>query len=165
MRKQILLGFLVLTTVVPLFADASKTTQPKENMEKVLGIGGFFFRAKNPDSLGRWYLDNLGISLIPDSYEKRPWIQEAGPTAFAPFPADSDYFGDSKKDWMLNFRVRNLEAMASQLRAAGIMVKVDPQKYPNGRFASLHDPEGNPIELWEPSAEARMEPPSRNKAP
>jgi len=62
----------------------------------------------------------------------------------------SDYFGDAHKSWMVNFRVRDLDKIAAQLQAAGIAVKIDPQSYPNGRFARLHDPEGNPIELWQP---------------
>lgn len=119
-------------------------------MEKVSGIGGLFFRAKDPASLGRWYRDHLGVTLVPSSYDELPWWQEAGPTAFAPFPADTVYFGDPGKSWMINFRVHNLDAMAAQLRADGISVELDQQRYPNGRFARLHDPEGNPIELWEP---------------
>jgi glyoxylase I family protein len=121
-------------------------------MEKVTGIGGFFFRAKDPKALGLWYQQHLGVSLIPTSYGESPWLQEAGPTAFAPFKETSDYFGDPSKVWMLNFRVRDLDKMAAQLQAAGIAVKMDPQSYPNGRFARLHDPEGNPIELWQPKA-------------
>jgi len=118
-------------------------------MEKVTGIGGLFFRAHDPKGLARWYQQHLGISLIPSSYEESPWQQEAGPTAFSPFDETSDYFGDVHKMWMVNFRVRDLDRMAAQLRAAGIEVKIDPQSYPNGRFARLHDPEGNPIELWQ----------------
>jgi glyoxylase I family protein len=120
-------------------------------IEKVTGIGGFFFRAKDPKTLGRWYEQYLGILPIPTTYEKPGWQQEAGPTAFAPFPETSKYFGDAQKVWMLNFRVRDLDKMAAQLQAAGIAVKIDPQSYPNGRFARLHDPEGNPIELWQPA--------------
>jgi glyoxylase I family protein len=119
-------------------------------MEKVTGIGGFFFRAKDPKALARWYQQNLGISLIPASPGDSPWQQEAGPTAFTPFKETSDYFGDTTKVWMLNFRVRDLDKMAAQLKAAGIEVKMDPESYPYGRFARLHDPEGNPIELWQP---------------
>src|SRR5882724_3449625 len=119
-------------------------------MQHVTGIGGLFFRAKNPTLVGQWYKDNLGIDLVPADYSHKPWSQEAGPTVFAPFPNDSDYFGDAGKNWMINFRVRDLDAMAEQLRAAGMEVTVGPEIYPNGRFASLHDPEGNPIELWEP---------------
>jgi glyoxylase I family protein len=119
-------------------------------MEKVTGIGGLFFRARDAEALGRWYQEHLGVTLTPTSYDESPWQQEAGPTAFAPFPEATDYFGNSKQVWMVNFRVRDLDAMAAQLRAAGIAIDVDPQHYPNGRFARLHDPEGNPIELWQP---------------
>jgi glyoxylase I family protein len=120
-------------------------------MEKVTGIGGFFFRAKDPKALGLWYEQHLGILPIPTSYGENGWQQEAGPTAFAPFPETSNYFGDASKVWMLNFRVRDLDKMAAQLQTSGIAVKIDPQSYPNGRFAHLHDPEGNPIELWQPA--------------
>lgn len=119
-------------------------------MEKVLGIGGLFFRSQDPISLARWYQDNLGVSIVPSTYEQQPWMQKAGPTVFAPFAADTSYFGDPDRMWMVNFRVRDLDAMAAQLRTSGITVEVDEQVYPNGRFARLYDPEGNPIELWEP---------------
>jgi glyoxylase I family protein len=120
-------------------------------MEKVTGIGGFFFRAKDPKALALWYQQHLGISGTPTSAGESPWQQEAGPTAFTPFKETSGYFGDMTKVWMLNFRVRDLDKMAAQLQAAGIEVKIDPQSYPYGRFARLHDPEGNPIELWQPA--------------
>ena len=120
-------------------------------MEKVNGIGGLFFRARDPEALGRWYQEHLGVKLTPSSYGETPWQQDAGPTAFAPFPETTGYFGDAGQAWMVNFRVRDLDAMAAQLRAAGIAIEMDPQDYPNGRFARLHDPEGNPIELWEPA--------------
>lgn len=119
-------------------------------MEKVTGIGGLFFRAHDPKALGLWYLQHLGILLTPSSLEDSVWQQEAGPTVFAPFKETTTYFGDPSKFWMVNFRVRDLDKMAAQLQAAGIAVKIDPQSYPNGRFARLHDPEGNPIELWQP---------------
>jgi len=120
-------------------------------MEKVTGIGGLFFRAHDPAALARWYQQHLGVTLTPSSYEEPVWQQEAGPTVFSPFAETSDYFGDVHKVWMVNFRVRDLDRMAAQLRAAKIEVKIDPQFYPNGRFARLHDPEGNPIELWQPT--------------
>jgi glyoxylase I family protein len=120
------------------------------DMEKVTGIGGFFFRARDPGALSIWYRDRLGIALVPSSYDDSPWRQQAGPTAFAPFPETTEYFGDPGKSWMIDFRVGSLDAMVAQLRDAGIQVEVDAQRYPNGRFARLRDPEGNPIELWEP---------------
>ena len=123
-------------------------------MEKVTGIGGLFFRAHDPTALARWYQQHLGVSLTPSSYEEPVWQQEAGPTVFSPFPETSDYFADPHKAWMVNFRVRDLDKMAAQLRAAGIEVKITEDSSPIGRFARLHDPEGNPIELWQPTGKA-----------
>jgi predicted enzyme related to lactoylglutathione lyase len=119
-------------------------------MPRVTGIGGFFFRAKDPAALSLWYKSHLGIDPVPADYGQRSWTQEAGPTVFAPFEETTDYFGDAKKSWMINLRVDGLEALVSQLRVSSITVVIDPEIYPNGRFARLHDPEGNPIELWEP---------------
>lgn len=119
-------------------------------MEKVAGFGGFFFRAKDPEGLKKWYATHLGVMRTPEDYDSPCWQQEEGPTVFEPFPADTDYFRDLSKGWMINFRVRNLDAMVGQLRSAGIEVEVDPQEYPNGRFARLIDPEGNPVAIWQP---------------
>lgn len=119
-------------------------------MEKVTGIGGFFFRARNPEALARWYEEHLGVLPVPTTDGGSVWMQQAGPTAFAPFPETTDYFGDRHKQWMINFRVADLETMVRQLRAANIDVVVD-QQYPNGLFAHLDDPEGNRIELWQPA--------------
>jgi glyoxylase I family protein len=139
--------------------DSSPATGPEvlnkigegAQMEKVAGIGGLFFRAHDPKALGNWYQQHLGISLTPTSEGGTVWQQEAGPTAFSPFPETTKYFGDPQKVWMVNFRVHDLDKMVAQLRTAGIEVK-DPESYPGiGRFARLHDPEGNPIELWQPS--------------
>jgi glyoxylase I family protein len=131
----------------PVARDESGGTE----MEKVAGIGGLFFRAHDPKALGNWYQQHLGISLTPTSEGGSVWQQEAGPTAFSPFPEMTKYFGDLNKMWMVNFRVHDLDKMVAQLRSAGIEVK-DPENYPNiGRFARLHDPEGNPIELWQPA--------------
>ena len=120
-------------------------------MEKVRGIGGLFFLAKNPKTLAQWYESYLGVALTPSNYEDPPWRQEAGPTVFEPFPETTTYFKTDGQRWMVNFRVRDLDAMATQLRAADIAVEIDSQTYPNGRFARLYDPEGNPIELWQPA--------------
>jgi glyoxylase I family protein len=119
-------------------------------MPHVTGIGGFFFRAKDPAALAQWYTLHLGIAPVPADYNQSPWKQQAGPTAFAPFEEGTEYFGDRQKTWMINFRVSDLDGLVAQLRASSIEVVIDPETYPNGRFARLHDPEGNPIELWEP---------------
>lgn len=119
-------------------------------MERVTGIGGMFFRAHDPDALARWYADHLGIDQAPVTYEQRPWWQAPGPTAFSPFPADTDHFGRPEQAWKLDLRVRDLDAMVAQLRATGIEVTPDPQTYPNGRFASTADPEGNRLSCGSP---------------
>jgi glyoxylase I family protein len=117
-------------------------------MEKVLGIGGFFWRSEDPKALGKWYEDHLGIPGESESYDSIPWTQEAGITIFVPFRQETTYFS-ADKQWMVNFRVRDLKAMVAQLEAAGISVEVDPEHYPNGWFATLKDPEGNTIQLWQ----------------
>jgi glyoxylase I family protein len=124
-------------------------TAPDSAKESVLGIGGFFYRAQNPKALEQWYHDNLGIPLTPKSETDPIWTQQSGQTFMSAFSETSKYF-DPAKPYMINFRVRDLDKMAAQLEAAGTTVKIDPTTYPNGRFAHLHDPEGNPIELWQP---------------
>jgi catechol 2,3-dioxygenase-like lactoylglutathione lyase family enzyme len=130
-------------------------------MERVAGIGGFFFRAHDPEALSIWYEQHLGIMRPPATYEEGSWWQNEGPTVFAPFAADTEHFGRPEQGWMINFRVRDLDAMVAQLRGAGITVEVAPETYPNGRFARLHDPEGNPIELWQAGGTDKDRPPGR----
>lgn len=121
-------------------------------MERVTGIGGFFFRARDPDALAAWYQDRLGVRSAPETYEEGAWRQQEGETVFAPFPQDSKVIGPPEHSWMINFRVDDLDAIVTRLRAAGEAVNVDPDRYPNGRFAELRDPEGNGIQLWQPMA-------------
>ena len=115
----------------------------------VTGIGGFFFRSKNPDALRTWYAEHLGVGSAPYGL----WDQQAGPTVFSPFADDSDYFASDRR-WMLNLRVDALDGLCATLRSAGIEVITKPEwDMPGvGRFARIHDPEGNPIELWQPDA-------------
>jgi len=116
----------------------------------VTGIGGVFFRAKDPDALTQWYKTHLGV--VGEGWT--PWEQAAGPTLFQPFGAATDKWA-SDKQWMMNFRVSDLDALMSSLKAAGVEVKTDPSwESPEvGRFALIHDPEGNAVELWEPPVE------------
>ena len=118
--------------------------------QRVTGIGGLFFRARNPELLRRWYEEYLGVIGPPGNHVDLPWMQQAGPTVFSPFNEDTEYFGRPEQQWMVNFRVDDLDAFVAQLGSEDVEVAVDPEEYPNGRFARLHDPEGNPIELWEP---------------
>lgn len=115
-------------------------------MARVTGIGGLFFRSNDPNRLAAWYETHLGINPVSAG----PWTQDAGPTVFSPFVSDSDYFAADKM-WMLNLRVDDIDAMIAALEAAGIEVETRAEwdgEY--GRFARVHDPEGNPIELWQP---------------
>ena len=118
-------------------------------MERVSGIGGYFFRAADPEALAAWYEANLGIAPVGGA----PWEQEAGMTVFAPFPADTDYFGRREQQTMLNFRVTDLDAMLAQLRAGGATVEDDVVDESSGRFGYAVDPEGNRFELWQPVAD------------
>jgi len=113
----------------------------------VTGIGGFFFRAKDPKALGAWYAQHLGVGA--GSYGS--WETQAGPSLFLPFEADTNSI-DAGRQWMLNLRVEGLDDLCDALRAAGIEVTTNSEwNAPGvGRFARLRDPEGNQIELWEP---------------
>lgn len=117
-------------------------------MVKVTGIGGVFFRTNDPKALAVWYARHLGIDLS----QSPVWMQDAGPTVFAPFKQDTDYFA-ADKQWMLNFRVDDLAGMLVQLNAAGITAETRADWDGDGsygHFARIHDPDGNPIELWQP---------------
>lgn len=119
-------------------------------MQKVTGIGGFFFRAKDPEKLAVWYDTHLGVNPVPQAADQLPWMQESGPCVFAPFAQDTDYF-EPDKGFMLNFKVADLDEFTAQLAKAGIPVSHASEMEGIGRFARIHDPEGNPIELWQPA--------------
>ncbi|MCV2872252.1 VOC family protein [Defluviimonas sp. WL0050] len=119
-------------------------------MERVTGIGGVFFRVRDPDALKTWYSDHLGINPAPTDMEMQPWRSDEGVVVFAPFSADTDYF-PVEKAFMLNFRVADLDRMLTQLCDADIAVSHEMTMEGIGRFARIHDPEGNPIELWQPA--------------
>ena len=116
-------------------------------MAKATGIGGIFFRSRDTKALAAWYETHLGVIDF--------WNQEAGPTLFGPFAQDTSYFPPDKQ-WMINFRVDDLDGLIAQLQAAGIAVETRPGEWDTpetGRFARIADPEGNQIELWQPPAE------------
>jgi predicted enzyme related to lactoylglutathione lyase len=117
-------------------------------MERVLGIGGYFIRAADPVALGAWYRDCLGMGAD----ENGLWSQEAGPMVLATFESETDYFGSRAQQAMINFRVRDLDAMLAQLGAKGVDVAAQTQDMDGvGRFGWVNDPEGNRIELWQPA--------------
>ena len=114
-------------------------------MERVLGIGGYFMRAADPAARSAWYRECLGL----DADENGPWRQ-GRPTVFATFESETGYFGSRAQQTMLNFRVRDLDAMLAQLRAKGADVASETQDMEGvGRFGWVTDPDGNRVELWQ----------------
>jgi catechol 2,3-dioxygenase-like lactoylglutathione lyase family enzyme len=127
-------------------------------MQRVTGIGGVFFRSQDPNGLAGWYRDHLGLQAFSDEVDET-WWQAEGPTVWAPFPADTDYFGRREQGWMINFRVDDLDAMLEQLRGAGVRVDDEVLVMEGvGRFGWGTDPEGNRFELWQPAPEALRRP-------
>ncbi len=111
----------------------------------VTGIGGVMFRAKDPEALSAWYKKHLGI-------DKLKWKQQAGPTVFAPSASGTEYFGNKSQQFLLNFRVDDLDRTLKKLRANNIKIAKDVEDYKGvGRFAWIEDLEGNRVELWQPS--------------
>jgi len=124
----------------------------------VLGMGGLFFRSKDPEALAAWYKDHLGVGggcVADGAGEPNEWVWmiHGGPMVFQPFKAESDYFA-ADKAFMINLRVSDLDGLLAKLRSAGIEVITKPEwdDPALGRFARIHDPEGNAIELWEQPA-------------
>jgi predicted enzyme related to lactoylglutathione lyase len=117
--------------------------------EIVQGIGGVFFRARDPEALRAWYAERLGIDM--EDYGTTFTAAEGDQTVWAPFAADTEYFGPTGQQSMVNFRVRDLDAMLDQLRAAGVAVDERVEEMEFGRFGWATDLEGNRFELWEPA--------------
>ena len=123
-------------------------------MKKVTGLGGVFFKTRDKNAMTQWYREHLGIEA--DEYGFAfVWRdldnpQARGYTQWSPFKDDTEYFAPSEKPFMVNFRVDDLEALLTELRAQGVPVVGDIQDEENGRFGWILDPEGNKIELWQP---------------
>ncbi|MFQ5947194.1 MAG: VOC family protein [Anaerolineae bacterium] len=125
-------------------------------MERVPGVGGIFFKAGDPEALKDWYAEHLGIATRPDGTIMFQWRElddpeQIGYTVWGPFPKDTKYFDPSTSPFMFNFRVAELDALLKALRQEGVEVDDHTEDYPYGRFGWIMDPEGNRVELWEPS--------------
>jgi predicted enzyme related to lactoylglutathione lyase len=124
-------------------------------MAKAVGLGGVFFKARDSKALSQWYETHLGIGgRVSGEALTFDGPASTGMTVFSQFPADTKYFGDGPQQFMINFRVDDLDGLLAQLQSAG--VRIDPQREdtPYGPFAWIWDPEGNRIELWEPKEDA-----------
>jgi predicted enzyme related to lactoylglutathione lyase len=122
-------------------------------------MGGLFFRAQDPDALTAWYRDILGVGAGCNATGKGEasewfWQVKGGPMVFAPFKATTDYF-PADKAFMINLRVSDIAELIASLEARGVTVetRVEWDAPETGRFARIHDPEGNAVELWEPPVE------------
>lgn len=129
----------------------------KFTMKRVTSIGGIFFKCKNPDAQMDWYNRHLGI--VMDNYGSSfEWRQaddkeKKGHTAWSPFDENSDYFGESKQQYMINYRVANLLELVDQLKKEHVTIVDEIQEFEYGKFVHILDLEGNRVELWEPKDE------------
>lgn len=122
-------------------------------MKRVIGIGGIFFKCQDPEKVRQWYKTYLGFDVTQYG-AKFEWKQEGdstnkGYTLWSPFPDKTKYFEPSSKDFMINYRVENLEALVEELKKEGVTVLDNIESYDYGKFVHILDVEGNKIELWE----------------
>ncbi len=127
-----------------------------KDIKRVTGLGGFFFKSDNPNATKEWYKNHLGLPT--DAYGCTfTWKDKDGndcSTQWSPFPAETKYFEPSQKQFMMNFRVDNLEALLEVLKEEGVTIVGEMESYDYGNFGWILDPEGNKIELWEPKDES-----------
>ena len=126
----------------------------KGRKPKVTGIGGIFFRSKNPKEAREWYGKNLGLAIndYGSSFEFRNAHNrdEVNYLQWSPFEENTDYFEPSEKEFMINYRVQNIDGLVEELKENGVIIADDIEEYDYGKFVHILDPEGNKIELWEP---------------
>ena len=123
-----------------------------KDIKRVTGIGGIFFKSENPEKIKNWYKDHLGLPTNPYGCTFR-WKDEEGKdaaTQWSPFAEDTKHFEPSQKQFMMNYRVDNLEALLKVLKEEGVTIVGEMESHDYGKFGWILDPEGNKIELWEP---------------
>jgi predicted enzyme related to lactoylglutathione lyase len=157
MIKKILISLALAISFTFGFAFNSiltKTTKPQIKMKRVTGIGGIFFKCKDPKKMNEWYNAHLGLNAgqYGASFEwyETPDSTKKATTQWTPFSETTKYFEPSSKDFMINYRVENLEALVEELKKEGVTVVDKIETYDYGKFVHILDPEGNKIELWEP---------------
>jgi predicted enzyme related to lactoylglutathione lyase len=146
-------SFLLGFTYKTMISDKSKNT----NMKKVTGIGGIFFKCKDPKAINEWYKTHLGFDTSPygtsfewQQIDAAPGGTKKGLTQWNPFAENTTYFQPSTKEFMINYRVENLEALVEELRKENVTIVDKIETYDYGKFVHILDIEGNKIELWEP---------------
>jgi predicted enzyme related to lactoylglutathione lyase len=160
MKKTFLIILAIATSFLTGFAFKTVlTTQNNQTqkMKKVTGIGGVFFKCKDPNKTKEWYNKHLGIDAgqYGGNFEWRHADDpnKKGSTAWNPFPDKTKYFEPSTKEFMINYRVENLEALVEELKKEGVTIVDKIETYDYGKFIHILDLEGNKIELWEPIGE------------
>lgn len=131
-----------------------KGTIMKDTIPKVTGIGGIFFRSKDPAESRAWYGKNLGLAVneygSPFEFRNANRPEEINYLNWSPFDENTDYFAPSEKEFMINYRVQNIEGLVKKLKENGVTIVDEIEAYEYGKFVHIMDPEGNKIELWEP---------------
>jgi catechol 2,3-dioxygenase-like lactoylglutathione lyase family enzyme len=156
MKKTILLTLAFASTFCLGFAFRSLTTTHKTNaMKRVTGIGGIFFKCKDPKKMTAWYQEHLGLNTNPygATFEwfEGPDSTTKAQTQWSPFPETTKYFDPSTRDFMINYRVENLQALVEALKQEGVTIVDEIETYDYGKFVHILDAEGNKVELWEPA--------------
>lgn len=149
--KSLVLALIIINGVIMV---SGNDKQKDSTNKKVTGIGGIFFKCKNPGEMRKWYSDNLGLKTneygslfefrLADKPDKKGYLQ------WSPFVDSTTYFEPSQKEYMINYRVENIESLVEELKKAGVVVLDTIETYDYGKFVHIMDPEGNKIELWEP---------------
>lgn len=156
MKKTILLTLAFVTTFCLGFAFKTLTTTNKTStMKRVTGIGGIFFKCKDPKKMTAWYQQHLGLNTNPygATFEwfEAPDSTTKAQTQWSPFPETTKYFDPSTRDFMINYRVENLEVLVEELKKEGVTIVDEIETYDYGKFVHILDAEGNKVELWEPA--------------
>ena len=151
--KKTIIALTFAATFYLGFAFKTITTTNNNNMKRVTGIGGIFFKCKDPKKTNEWYQKHLGLNTNPygatfEWYESADSSKKAQ-TQWTPFPESTKYFGPSTQDFMINYRVENLEVLVEELKKEGVTIVDKIETYDYGKFVHILDGEGNKIELWE----------------
>ncbi|WP_317048447.1 VOC family protein [Confluentibacter sediminis] len=155
MKKTILITLALATTFClgVAFKTITTTAKHSHDMKRVTGIGGVFFKAKDPKKITEWYHKHLGLDTNPygatfEWYEG-PDSTKKAQTQWTPFPETTDYFEPSTQDFMINYRVENLEALVEALKKEGVTIVDSIETFDYGKFVHILDGEGNKVQLWE----------------
>ncbi|SHG34023.1 Catechol 2,3-dioxygenase [Chryseobacterium oranimense] len=152
--KKLIFALCILASFMLGFAFKSATEKNSDDVKRVTGIGGIFFKCKDPKKMRDWYKDHLGLST--NEYGAVfEWYQgsdnsKKGFSQWSPFSDKTKYFQPSEKDFMINYRVQNLEKLVEQLKKENVTIVDKIETYEYGKFVHIMDIEGNKIELWEP---------------